>query len=182
MIAGLFLVIQLFVQSQSEVCKGDFPNATEVMTLLNRTYMLQSQEHSPNMQCAYQIFYHKSYRNELREKYDYVVQPQSRKPPLHKPMYVWRVANSTIYLSSQPEFEKDFTQLDILFSDLKSCIVTKGPDLKDIPKACRLWLTENFFTDPLPECTRGFERHCESIPMSYFHYNITGCTDLNVHN
>uniref|UniRef100_A0A6B0V1D0 Putative lipocalin n=1 Tax=Ixodes ricinus TaxID=34613 RepID=A0A6B0V1D0_IXORI len=180
MIAALFLVIQLLGQSESKtiLCDGDFPNATEVMALLNRTYMLQSLEHSPSVQCAYQIFYEKNYRNKLRHKYNYIVQPQSGKP-LPKPMYVLRVVNSTIYLSSQPDFEKDFTQLDILFSDSRSCIVTKGPDIKYIPNACRLWLTELFFAKPPPQCTAGFERHCKSTP---FYYNITRCINLNEHH
>uniref|UniRef100_A0A090X9I3 Putative secreted protein n=1 Tax=Ixodes ricinus TaxID=34613 RepID=A0A090X9I3_IXORI len=179
MIAALFLAIQLLGQSQSEICEGDFPNATEVMTLLTRTYMFQSFEYSPEVQCAYQIFYYpKVGRNRLQQKYDKVTLSR-RGNRLHNPLYITLVVNSTIHLSNRPELDVVPTQLDILYSDLRSCMVTKGPYSKGIPQACRLWMTESFFANPSPQCTGGFERHCKSTPLSY---NITGCINLNDHH
>uniref|UniRef100_A0A6B0U4W5 Putative lipocalin n=1 Tax=Ixodes ricinus TaxID=34613 RepID=A0A6B0U4W5_IXORI len=97
MIAALFLVIQLLGRSQSENCEGDFPNATEVMTSLERTYMFRSLEKSPEVQCSYQIFYIKT----LRQKYDKVVLPRTGKIN-QSPLYVNRVEKSRIFLSSNP--------------------------------------------------------------------------------
>uniref|UniRef100_A0A090XD10 Putative secreted protein n=1 Tax=Ixodes ricinus TaxID=34613 RepID=A0A090XD10_IXORI len=174
MIAALFLAIQLFGQSQSEVCEGDFPNATEVMTLLKRTYMLRSLEDSPNVQCAYQIFY--NYRE--HGKYDKVVLPRGAKThPQQSPLYVKRVVNSTIYLDTKADFDMQPTFLDILYSNLTSCMVTKGPYKENFPQGCRLWLTNSSFANPEPRCIEGFKRHCNLTPFSS--YNITGCVDLN---
>uniref|UniRef100_A0A6B0V0A5 Putative lipocalin n=1 Tax=Ixodes ricinus TaxID=34613 RepID=A0A6B0V0A5_IXORI len=181
MIAALFLVIQLLGQSQSEtiLCDGDFPNATEVITLLNRTYMLQSFDYSPDVQCAYQIFYYtKVGTYGLQHKYNTIVLSR-RGTRLPSPLYVTRVVNSTIHLSNRPEVPVSPTEVKILYSDLRSCMVTKGPYAKELPQACRLWLTDSFFAEPPPECTAGFERHCKSRPFSY---NITGCINLNEHH
>uniref|UniRef100_A0A090XET0 Putative secreted protein n=1 Tax=Ixodes ricinus TaxID=34613 RepID=A0A090XET0_IXORI len=158
--------------SCEEKSDGDCPDAKTVMTLLNRTYMHLSLIQSPKLQCAYQTFYDTNvYGNKLQRRYNIVFRPRSGKP-LDDHMYITNVKKFTIYLSRRPEFPMSPTQLDILYSDLRSCIVMRGPYAEDIPKACRLWLTDSSFANASPECTRGFEKHCGSTA---FKYNDTGC-------
>uniref|UniRef100_A0A0K8R3G8 Putative salivary lipocalin n=1 Tax=Ixodes ricinus TaxID=34613 RepID=A0A0K8R3G8_IXORI len=149
-----------------------------VMASSKKTYMLQSLIYSPKLQCAYQIFYSVNvYRYGLKPKYD-MVSLLKDGSFLNNPLYVWDVVNSTIYLSSNPGFRKDPTQLELLYSDFKTCIVTKGPHIKDFPRACRLWLTDSSFASPKPLCTNKFRRHCKYPP---YPYNIEGCVDLDKH-
>uniref|UniRef100_A0A6B0U776 Putative lipocalin n=1 Tax=Ixodes ricinus TaxID=34613 RepID=A0A6B0U776_IXORI len=74
MIAALFLVIQLLGQSESQtiVCDGDFPNATEVIAKLPGTYMLQSAFNVSNLVCVVQIFYDRWLRDKTYKKYNLV--------------------------------------------------------------------------------------------------------------
>ncbi|KAM7300783.1 uncharacterized protein ISCGN_016368 [Ixodes scapularis] len=158
----------------------DFPDAKKVMASLKKTYMFQSLIKSPKVQCVYQIFYNATVqRYGYKLKYDKVTLIKGG-GFLNNPLYIRDVVNSTIYLSSNPGFPKEPTQMEILYSDFKSCMVTKGPHLKDFPRACRLWLTDSSFANPSTNCKNGFIRHCEFPPYTYT-YNITGCVDLDKH-
>uniref|UniRef100_A0A090XCD8 Putative 25 kDa salivary gland protein family member n=1 Tax=Ixodes ricinus TaxID=34613 RepID=A0A090XCD8_IXORI len=179
-LAILFLCQSNAILSENNEEKSgmDFPDAKKVMASLNRTYMFQSLIKSPKLQCVYQVFYDRKVPGYgLKPKYDKVSLFKDG-GFLNNPLYVRNVVNSTIYLSSNPAFSNNPTELEILFSDLESCMVTKGPNIRDFPRACRLWLTSSSFSSPSPLCTQAFTRHCKFPP---YIYNITGCTNLNKH-
>uniref|UniRef100_A0A147BWZ4 Putative lipocalin n=1 Tax=Ixodes ricinus TaxID=34613 RepID=A0A147BWZ4_IXORI len=171
MFAALFLGIQLLGQSQADMilCEGDFPNATEVMSSLNRTYLLQSLQNISKLECAYQEYYYKKVsRDGLKHLRDavYVYQEGSRRPQ-NNPLYIWEVVNYTIYLGSRSDFYKRHSELDILYSDSGSCMVIKNRDTKNFPKACNLWVTDDSFLSPPTQCVNGFRRHCGSNLTTY---------------
>uniref|UniRef100_A0A6B0UWM9 Putative lipocalin n=1 Tax=Ixodes ricinus TaxID=34613 RepID=A0A6B0UWM9_IXORI len=103
MIAALFLVIQLLGQSESQtiICDGDFPNATEVMVKLPRTYRLQSAFNVSTLDCAVQLFYNETYDTETYRKYNLVYVYTTGKYQ-DQPFYVKGVVNYTILLRYWP--------------------------------------------------------------------------------
>uniref|UniRef100_A0A0K8R8K4 Lipocalin n=1 Tax=Ixodes ricinus TaxID=34613 RepID=A0A0K8R8K4_IXORI len=117
----------------------------KVMASLKKTYMFKSLINSPNVKCAYQIFYDLNVHGYgSKNKYDKVSLFKDGRF-LNNPLYVRDVVNSTIYLSSNPVINNNPTELEILYSDFESCMVTKGPNLRYFPHACRLWLTNSSF-------------------------------------
>ncbi|XP_029841549.2 uncharacterized protein LOC115324993 [Ixodes scapularis] len=171
MFAALFLGITLLRQSQAGItlCEGDFPNATEVMSSLNRTYLLQSLQNYTRLKCAYQEFYYKNVsRGGLKHLHDavYVYEEDSRRPQ-NNPLYIWKVVNYTIRLGSRSDFYTRHSELDILYSDHQSCMVMKNQDTRNFPKACNLWVTNHSFSSPPPQCVNAFKRHCGSNLTTY---------------
>uniref|UniRef100_A0A6B0V122 Putative lipocalin n=1 Tax=Ixodes ricinus TaxID=34613 RepID=A0A6B0V122_IXORI len=153
----------------------DCPDANKVMVSINRTYMFQSLENIPTLECEYQSFYDfNNTRFALKPKYDKVPVTKNRGPLVNR-FYVWNVVSSTIHLSRRYDWQKEPTQLEILYSDFESCMVTKGPQIEAFPYACRLWVTESAFAKPPLRCTEGFKRHCTSTA---FTYSMTGCVKL----
>uniref|UniRef100_A0A090XD16 Putative secreted protein n=1 Tax=Ixodes ricinus TaxID=34613 RepID=A0A090XD16_IXORI len=184
MIVLFFLGILCFCHSHaafSQTKGGDNPDAEQVVVLLNRTYMFQSLQKISEVQCVYQIFYYVNVpRYGWKRKYDKVSLSTDGRSFLNYPRYVRKIVDSTIYLSSNPDFDMSPTELTILYSDLKSCMVTKGPNMRDFPNDCKLWLTDSSFGSPSPDCLNGFIRQCK-FPPSNSTYNIAGCVDLDKH-
>uniref|UniRef100_A0A6B0UZQ1 Putative lipocalin n=1 Tax=Ixodes ricinus TaxID=34613 RepID=A0A6B0UZQ1_IXORI len=172
MIAALFLLIQLLGQSKSEtvLCEGDFPNATEVISSLNRTYLFQSLQNMTRLKCAYQDFYYKNvpgYGNKHIYDAVFVYYEEIIHRHQNNPLYIKSVVNSTIHLWSHPVVDKGRTDLGILYSDSKKCMVVKNLDTRAFPQACNLWVTNNSFESPPTECINAFQRHCGSNHIKY---------------
>uniref|UniRef100_A0A090X9I4 Putative secreted protein n=2 Tax=Ixodes ricinus TaxID=34613 RepID=A0A090X9I4_IXORI len=185
MIAALFLVIQLLGQSESQtiLCDGDFPNATEVMVKLPRTYRLQSAFNVSNLDCVYQVFYNITHRNKTYKKYNlvYMYTVKKYKDFQDQPFYVRGVENYTIILAYKPDeyFQPEKKEL-ILYSDKETCMVTKDPNSHFTSNVCSLLVTEASFYDPRKECTQAFIRHCGHAAYNFT--SISRCVNRTDYN
>uniref|UniRef100_A0A6B0V0B9 Putative lipocalin n=1 Tax=Ixodes ricinus TaxID=34613 RepID=A0A6B0V0B9_IXORI len=182
MIAALFLGIQLLGQTQAEelICDGDFPNATEVMMNLPRTYILQSAFNISTLDCAIQLFYNKTLRSQTHIKYN-LIYVYSTGRYQDQPLYVRRVENYTIIMDNRPEkFFPPKRSLQILYSDKQSCMVTKNPNSHFAEKACSLLVTEGAFKSPPMTCTQAFRRHCGDYAHNYT--DISQCLNRTDYN
>uniref|UniRef100_A0A6B0URW6 Putative lipocalin n=1 Tax=Ixodes ricinus TaxID=34613 RepID=A0A6B0URW6_IXORI len=131
MIAALFLGIQLLGQTQAEqlICDGDFPNATEVMMKLPKTYILQSAFNVETLNCAIQVFYNRTYRSEMYKMYNLIYVYNTGRHQ-GQALYVRGFDNYTIILDTRPEtYFPPKRSLQILYSDKESCMVTKKSEL-----------------------------------------------------
>uniref|UniRef100_A0A6B0V2Q3 Putative lipocalin lipocalin n=1 Tax=Ixodes ricinus TaxID=34613 RepID=A0A6B0V2Q3_IXORI len=164
-------------QSQAEkpICDGDFPNTTEVIGELPRTYMLQSAFNVSTLDCAVQVFYNKSYRKKTFTKYN-LVYVYTTGEYQDQPLYVRGFQNYTILLGYRPEeFFSPEKEEQILYSDMKSCMVTQDPNTHFPNNACSLLVTKETFFHPDEKCTKAFRRHCG--PYSYNYTSILHCVN-----
>uniref|UniRef100_A0A090XB61 Putative secreted protein n=2 Tax=Ixodes ricinus TaxID=34613 RepID=A0A090XB61_IXORI len=181
MIAALFLM-QLVGQSQAEipVCDGDFPNASEVIVKLPRTYMLQSAFNVSTLNCAVQLFYNETYHNKTYKKYNLVYVYTTGKYQ-DQPLYVKGVENYTILLEYWPdEYFPPEKKEEIVYSDKQSCMVTKNPKTHFPNNACSLLVTKETFSNPNKKCTEAFTRHCGHYAYNYT--SIHNCVNRNDYN
>ncbi|XP_040073384.1 uncharacterized protein LOC120845891 [Ixodes scapularis] len=182
MIAALFLATQLLAQSQGEkpICDGDFPNATEVIMKLPRTYMLQSAFNVSTLDCAVQVFYNKTYRKKIYTKYN-LVYAYSTGRYQDLPLYVRGFENYTILLGYRPEeYFPPEKKEQILYSDMESCMVTQDPNTHFPNNACSLLVTKYAFSDPDKKCTKAFTRHCGHYAYNYT--SIRQCVNRTDYN
>uniref|UniRef100_A0A6B0V0H3 Putative lipocalin n=1 Tax=Ixodes ricinus TaxID=34613 RepID=A0A6B0V0H3_IXORI len=168
MIALFFLGILFFCQSHATLSQGsgrDDPDANEVMLKLPLTYMLRSLGEY-NLLCGYQRFYNDTLRNEIYRKYDlYFFYKDGHMAS--QPRYVRRVDGSTIHMGNRPEsWFPETSKLQIMFSDLSSCMITKNPD-PQFSLACNLMVTKASFSEPPAICHRKFQQHCKSTGFNY---------------
>uniref|UniRef100_A0A6B0USZ1 Putative lipocalin n=1 Tax=Ixodes ricinus TaxID=34613 RepID=A0A6B0USZ1_IXORI len=106
--------------------EADNPDAKEVMWKLPKTFMLQSLGNYTHLICGYQHFYNDTRGN---RKYDLLFKYPDR--IFSQPLYVKDVTNNKIYMGTRPEkyFGAD-RELDILYSNMQSCMITRNPDEK----------------------------------------------------
>uniref|UniRef100_A0A6B0UYY7 Putative lipocalin n=1 Tax=Ixodes ricinus TaxID=34613 RepID=A0A6B0UYY7_IXORI len=156
--------------SSSKKNKGDYPDANEVMKNLPQTFMLQSLGNYTGLICGYQHFYNETLRGQTYRKYDLLFKYPTTF--FSQPLYVKDVTKNKIYMGSRPEtyFPPD-RELDILFSDMQSCMVSRKP-AKQNSKACNLMVTKTSFDKPPELCLQKFKEYCQG---QAFNYTITGC-------
>ncbi|XP_040073378.1 uncharacterized protein LOC120845883 [Ixodes scapularis] len=168
MFALFSLVISFLCQNHAISSKkddGDLPDAKQVIQKLPQTFMRQSLGDYPKLICGYQRFY-----NETDRKYDLIFKYPNELISL--PLYVKNVTENKIYMGTTPEplIEPEY-ELDILFSNMKSCMVTRNPDA-DSPRDCNLMVTKDHFDKPLKRCLKKFIKHCNG---QAFNYTIKDC-------
>uniref|UniRef100_A0A6B0V0I6 Putative lipocalin n=1 Tax=Ixodes ricinus TaxID=34613 RepID=A0A6B0V0I6_IXORI len=182
MIAALFLVIQLLGQSESQtiICDGDFPNASEVIVKLPRTYLLQSAFNVSTLDCAVQLLYNETYHTETYKKYNLVYVYTTGKYQ-DQPFYVKGVVNYTIFLGYWPdEYFPPEKKEEVVYSDIESCMVTKNPNTHFPNNACSLLVTKETFYNPNKKCTEAFTRHCGDYAYTYT--SIRNCVNRTDYN
>uniref|UniRef100_A0A0K8R4R8 Putative salivary lipocalin n=1 Tax=Ixodes ricinus TaxID=34613 RepID=A0A0K8R4R8_IXORI len=155
----------------SQHSQGDYPDANEVMQKLPQTYMLQFGRHYPKLICGYQVFYNATLQKKTYQKYDLFFRYAGGRS-FNQPLYVKKVINYPICMGTRPEPELEPThELQILFSDMGSCMIAKNPNPK-LPGACRLMMTKETFFTPPSICLSKFQDHCGS---TVFNYTIKDC-------
>ncbi|XP_040072693.1 uncharacterized protein LOC120844802 [Ixodes scapularis] len=178
MIATFVLAILFLCHSHAclpQNSKGDFPDANEVMWKLPLTYMLQSLGNYTNLLCGYRRFYNETHKrdNKTYQKSDLIFLYRDGRE-FSQPRYVREVINYTIHMANRPEqwFPARY-KLEILFSDMNSCMITRNPDTA-FPKACNLMVTRESFPKPPEICLSKFQQHCKSTG---FRYTIGNCPE-----
>uniref|UniRef100_A0A090XD09 Putative secreted protein n=1 Tax=Ixodes ricinus TaxID=34613 RepID=A0A090XD09_IXORI len=130
MIVFFFLGLPFLSRSDiilPEKTKGDYPDANKVMKKLPQTYMLQSLGYYANLTCGYQEFYSHTKRNKTFRMFDFFSFYMDGRF-FHQAYYVKNVTNYIIFLGTHRRPSLPATaQRDILFSDMKSCMVIKNP-------------------------------------------------------
>uniref|UniRef100_A0A090XD14 Putative secreted protein n=1 Tax=Ixodes ricinus TaxID=34613 RepID=A0A090XD14_IXORI len=170
MFALFFLGVLFFCQSHATLSQGsggDDPDAKEVMLKLPLTYMIRSLGEY-DLRCGYQRFYNETQGSDKRtyEKYDLYFWYRNGRMT-SQPRYVRRVTGSTIHMGNRPEeYFPETSQLQILFSDVSSCMITRNPD-KAFPKACNLMVTKGSSSAPPRICLTKFQQHCNSTGFTY---------------
>ncbi|XP_029841581.2 uncharacterized protein LOC115325021 [Ixodes scapularis] len=172
MIVLFFLGILLLSHGDTILPKesgGDYPDANEVMKKLPETYMLQSLLNYANLTCGYQEFYNWSKRNKTFGKYAFFFLYMDGHFH-YQPYYVKQVTNYTIHMGThRGKSYPPTTSREILFSDMKSCMVIQNPRYT---KVCNLMVKKECFIDPPRRCLKKFEEHCKGPA---FNYTIDDC-------
>uniref|UniRef100_A0A6B0UUC6 Putative salivary lipocalin n=1 Tax=Ixodes ricinus TaxID=34613 RepID=A0A6B0UUC6_IXORI len=129
--------------SSSKKNKGDYPDANEVMKNLPQTFMLQSLGNYTNLICGYQHFYNDTLGGQTYRKYDLIFKYPDRL--FSQPLYVKNVTQYKLFMATRPESWSPLTyRLEILFSNMKTCMITRNPN-PAFPKACNLMATKKTF-------------------------------------
>ncbi|XP_040075238.1 uncharacterized protein LOC115325018 [Ixodes scapularis] len=164
----LFLCYSHVTLSQNST--GDYPDANEVMKKLPQTFLLHSLGNYSSLICGYQHFYNETLGAQTYRKYNLIF--KYPKQIYSQPLYVRNVTGYKIFMDTDPDpwIPATFSH-EILFSNMKSCMITRNPNPR-FPKACSLMVTKECFSAPLIRCRQKFEQHCKGPA---FNYSITNC-------